>query len=222
MIKSLDYLNLEISKDNISKYSFKEYDDLILYNCLIKILKYLNRFSNDIKPFLNQINHQCKISNINKFIRCIKMINDVMKYNMKNTKKNTKKINQNYTTNNLDNIKYSKIFSRILFIIFKNIKSFQIYNNPNSLLNITFKVCIDSIQNNIIFDNKKIELINSSILNIPSFLIKQLNTNLIINIQFLNLFNQTLDFNNNEIYKFINSIYDFIISDQLLKYYNNL
>jgi hypothetical protein len=217
MIKSIDYLNLEISKDNIYKYSFEEYDDLILYNCLIKILKYLNRFSNDIKPFLNQINHQCKINNINKFIHCIKMINDVMKYNMKNVKK----INKNYTTNNLDNIKYSKIFSRILFIIFKNIKSFQTYNNPNSLLNITFKVCIDNIQNNIL-NKKNLEPINSSILKIPSFLIKQLNTNLIINIQFLKFFNQTLDFNNNEICNFINSIYDFIISDQLLKYYNNL
>lgn len=219
MIKNINYLNLEISKDNIYKYSHEEHDDLILYNCLIKILKYLNRYSNDVKPYLDQMNYQCKINHINKYIKCFDMINDIMNYCMKNQ-------NQNYTTDNLDLIKYSKIFSHILFIIFKNIKSFQIYNNPNSLLNISFKVCIDTIQNNIIDKqiNKylNIEPINLNMINIPSNLIKQLNDNLIINFEFINLFNHSLIINNNETFNFINSIYDFIISDQLLNYYNNL
>lgn len=203
------YLDLEISTRQINKFSIDTFNDSVINGRILKIHRYLYKYYNFINPYLHKFNYQCRIFHIRKYLRCYQSI-----YNfLKNFKKE-----KYYTTDYLDLIKYRSLVSNITFAICDGFENFNKYNNPNSLINMSIKIIIDTLFDSLI-DNEfdTIDPVNSYNLNIPTKFIKMINLNYNVNMSCLDSFKDGYQLK--ELCESIEMIENFIVSEPIIRSY---
>lgn len=208
-LKKTRYLDLEISEKQIKRVSIDTFNDLVINGRILKIHRYLYNYYNYINPFLDKFNYQCRIFHIKKYLRCCQSICSFLNY-FKNEK--------SYTTDYLNSIKYKSLLSNITFFICDGLENFNKYNCPNSLINMSIKIIIDTLFDSLI-DNEfeTINPINSYDLNIPTKFIKIINLNYNVNMSCLDSFKDGYQLK--ELCQGIEMIQNFIISEPIIKAY---
>lgn len=201
------YLDLEISTRQINTFSTDYFDDLVINGRISKIHRYLYKYYSIINPDLHKFNYQCRIFHIRKYLRCYQSIYNFLKKFKKE---------KYYTTDYLDLIKYRPLVSNITFAICDGLENFNKYNNPNSLINMSIKIIIDTLFDSLI-DNEIIDPVDSYNLNIPTKFIKMINLNYNVNMSCLESFKDGYQLK--ELCESIEKIHNFIVSEPIIRSY---
>lgn len=135
MIKKCDYLDLQLSKKQLKKYSGRKHEKKTTLTYLIRMIEYLNRFSIHVVPRIFEFNEQCKLIHVRKYIGCLKTIDHIF-----TNYKSGSKYNE---TESLDRFDYPFLLSDVLLIFFKFLNEYKQWNQPLSLKCLSTKTIVN-------------------------------------------------------------------------------